>query len=91
MLTEAPPASFLGDLNGQRPSFNFGGELVACEITCAPGVTRDTTSTAIPAQIHLFYTTGSHSDIHPGDEFELNVGGTSFAKGIIRSNPRITA
>jgi hypothetical protein len=83
--------SFNGDLNGQRPSFNFGGELTACQVNCAPGITRESVGQPIHARIHLFYTTSAHRSIRLGSEFKLNVGGVSFASGTIRSNPPVAA
>jgi hypothetical protein len=87
-IVESPP--FSGKLDGLRPSFNYGGELTACEIKCVPEISAEHHG-PISAQIHLFYSTPAHADLGQGAQFQLNAGGLAFAFGTVASSPQAAA
>ena len=78
---------FSGKLNGQSPSFNYGGELTACQVNCDSGVDRDSIERKLYIEIQLFYTTKAHESLAIGERFKLNVGGNTFADGTVTSEP----
>ena len=73
--------------DGARALFDFGGELVACEIASltGEGIPRDTEQLI---QVTLHRTTRAHASLGPGSAFELTTGDRLLGSGVVETLER---